>query len=135
MKTSLVVKTWNNTFARAAMPGEAPEEYHSTLIHSPAHKAMMSRGFGKAKPVHQPEAVYIRSNGFRPKGGKLERVRKLDEDMIETLEVFDAAREKLRAQISELNKKERELLAEVYEESVPLKMTEVRGFRDIAASR
>lgn len=131
MKTSLVMKDWRDTFARAAMPGEAPEEYHSNLIHSPAHKAMMSRGFGKTKPVHQPEAVYIRSNGFKPKGGKLERVRKLPLATIETLDQLDAAREMLQAHINELNRQERELLASVYEESVPLKMTEVRGFKDV----
>lgn len=132
MKTSLVIKDWNDNFARAAMPGEAPKEYHSNLIHSPAHKAMMSHGFGKPKPVHQAEAVYIRSNGFKPKGGKLERVRKLPEAVIPTLDQLDAAREALQAHIYELNRQERVLLAEVYEESVPLKMTEVRGFKNVA---
>lgn len=132
MKTSLVVKNWNETLSRAAMPGEAPKEYHSNLIHSPAHTAMISHGFGKAKPEHQPESVYVRSNGFKPKGGKLERIRKLPAPVIETLDQLDAEREKLQALISELNKKEREVLAAVYEESTPLKMTEVRGFKDMA---
>lgn len=135
MKISLVVKNWDGTFSRAALPGEAQKEYHSNLLYSPAHTAMISRGFEKAKPVHQAEAVYVRSNGFKSKGGKLERVRKLPETAIEAFDQLDVQREKLQALISGINKAERQLMAEIYSASTPLKMTEVRGFKDLQSAK
>jgi len=132
MKTTLVMKEWCGQFARAAMPGEAPSTYHSNLQYHPAGKIMVSRTFGgTVKPEHEPEAVHIRANQFRPKAGKFDRVRKLPEDVVATLETIDAAREVLQKQLLELSRKERELLAAVFDKCRPLKMTEVRGFKHV----
>lgn len=129
MKTKVVVKDWNDRLSRAAMPGDAPKEYHSNVIYVAAHDALVSHGFGKAKKKHQAESVYIRSNGFQPKGGKIDRVRKLPDAAVETLEALDVERERLVSLISEINAKERALLAAVYEESKPIRMHEIRGFK------
>ena len=131
MKTTLVVKDWSGFYARAAMPGEAPSTYHSNLHYVAAHKAMISHGFGPVKPEHQPEAVHIRYSVYRPKGGKLERVRKLPEAVVETLEALDAARDVLQKQLQEISQKEKKLLAEVYAQCAPIKMTDVRGFKNV----
>lgn len=133
MKTSLVVKNWDDRIVRAALPGEADKEYHSNALYSAPHWAMTSSGFGKAKKKHYPESVYVRNNGFQPKGGKLERVRKLPEPIVESLNLLDVEREKLQALISEINQKERQLLEAAYPESVPLRMHEIRGFKDMGA--
>jgi hypothetical protein len=131
MKTTLVMKDWSGQFARAAMPGEAPSTYHSNLQYRKAGKVMVSHGFGKAKQETEPEGIWIRTNVFRPKGGKFERVRKLPQDVVDTLEAIDAAREVLQRQLQELSQKERKLLAEVFDKCSQLKMTEVRGFKNV----
>lgn len=131
MKTSLVMRDWSGRLARAAMPGEAPSDWHSNLHYSPAHTAMISHGFVEPKPEHQKESVWIRSNVFHAKAGKFDRIRKLPAEAIAALEAFDAERERLQALITEVNKKERALLDEVFSGCPQLKMTEVRGFKNV----
>lgn len=135
MKTSLIVKDWNNRLERAALLGEAAADFHSILYHYPAHTAMISRGFGKPKPEHQKESVCIRNSRYLPKGGKLERIRKLPEAVVATLIQLDEKREELHTLMQEIRQVEVALLASVYEVSVPLKMTEVRGFKDLSAAK
>lgn len=137
MRTELIAKVSFGTqvprFERSTLT-KSEETQGKALHYVAAHKATGSRTnpktgkYGEAT-WHEPEAVYTSNYGFRPKNGKLDQIRRMPEDCVQALEALDAAREDLQRQISELYKKEREILAAAFTKSVPLRMHEVRGFK------
>lgn len=139
MKTELIAKvSWGDQpdrFVRSTLVKDESTKGHQ-LRYQPPHKARGTRTNPKTGKYgdatwHEPESVTTGSYGFHPKGGKLDQIRRMPEESIAALEALDAQREELQRQIYALNQKEREVLAEVYKKSVPLKMHEVRGFKDV----
>ncbi len=131
MKTTLVVLDWQGRFIRAAMPGDCAPDYLATLKHVPARTITASRGFGPERRERDPEHVRVSVNGFKPKQGKLERIRRLPDAAVAALERIDQERVKLKQQLEEIQQREDAILAEFYPQSRQIKMTEVRGFKDL----
>lgn len=134
MKTTLVVLNWNDRFGRGAMPGEVDKESIYHMEYTPAHTADLERlnlSTMKTyrKKEHRKERITIRSNSFEQKNGKVDRVRHLPAPVVETLDQLDQERDKLKALIREIEQKEYELLKTAYEQSEPVRMHEVRGFK------
>lgn len=137
MRTELIAKVSYGTqalrFERSTLT-KSEETKGKVLHYAPAHQARGSRtnprtGVYGEGTWHEPEAVYTSNHGFRPKNGKLNEIRRMPEEAVLALVELDLRREDLQRQINDLYKKEREILAAVYEKSVPLRMHEVRGFK------
>ncbi len=137
MKTELVTKvSWGtepDRFERSTLTKDETTK-GKCLHYVAAHVAKGSRTnpktgrYGEAT-WHEPEAVLVRSCLFHPKGGKLDRVRRMPDESVRALEELDIQREELQRQIYDLNKKEREILASAFSKSEPIRMHEVRGFK------
>ncbi len=141
MRTELIAKvSWGTQperFVRSTLTKDETTKGHQ-LRYSPPHTARGSRTNPKTGRYEtdttwrEPESVSTGSYGFHPKGGKLDSIRRMPEEVVSTLESLDIQREELQRQIYELNKKEREILAAAFDKSEPLRMHEIRGFKDVA---
>lgn len=133
MRTPLVVLSWDDRFYRAETEGKTCPMY------VPAHRAEGSRLNPKTGKVESswdvPETVSVRMNGFHPKKGKLDRIRRIDELSVKALEALDAEREALYQKLREIAEREKKLLYEAYRDGVPVTLKEVKLWSEAELAR
>ena len=127
MKTKIVVRHYGEPerFERGFEPQDSPDG-KSVPRYSAPHRA---RGWnGKAEEWDEPESVGFRSTRERPKKGKLQRIRIMPDVYVDSLAALDVIRDKLREELTRLNRQEQEILKTAYLVGKPMDIETIKGW-------
>lgn len=141
MKTSLVVKRRDGKFQRAAMPIDAendsevkrrsqPLVVKFSKAHSyksqPAYFTTDGLKLGKEKNNHQRDAVYVSDCGaIEFENGKADRVRHIDQELVNEIHLIDEQIDALHVKIAELKIKQQGVMEHAFYRGHPLKKQEL----------
>jgi hypothetical protein len=98
--------------------------------YSAAHRATGLRSDG-AREWNEPECVWGRG-GHRPKRGKVDTIRVVPEEYAADLAAIDEERKRLRAELAELDRREREVVEVAWRRSRPVTVDEAKAETEAA---